>query len=405
MLNRSAAIATDKSDIHFLLRLEGDGNYKSYMRQGLWDRPYQKPQPIESANINEQLTTIMQAGHGKPPNVKNLRPTIEILRSKLSRALGPDCFTNIVIGVPLYLSIQSRNEIHTEMHNAGFRVLSTVRQPALASTLFNLHRPVVPGEDYTTFVVDYNRASLDLSVTPSANGASDVLAQQSFPNFGEDALDLQIASLMFNDTIEGRDWAPLSDLAWQIRLQRHRGFHNETDGREIRLHKSKPFDLEGIKDNQLRLKDLDFSAFTNPERLDFFRLVQAEDIEIAHFKGILYALDEFVNQHSYNAEPTARSAWMPRLTEKSNMLLSGDADNSGFQAFRKMLDASDIDWPLASQRESPVAGEVAAKGAAIEARAKMIPYDDAKRVRQCRDRLLEDDQQKSKVKLVVPHDL
>lgn len=375
------------------------------MRQDLWDRPYRKPGALEPVEFKERLTTVMQAGHGKPPTVKKLRPTIDQMKTKLSKALGPECFTNIVIGVPLHLSILSRNEIHSEMHDAGFRVLSTVRQPALASKLFSFHRPVRPNEEYTTLVVDYNRASLDLSVTPTANGASDVLAQQSFPNFGEDALDLKIASLMFNDTIEGRDWAPLSDLAWQIRRQRHRGFHNYTGEREIRLHKSKPFDLEGIIQNQLRLRDLDLSAFADPERLDLFQLVQANEIERAHFVGILTVLDDFVSQHSYNVDSTASSAWNARLSEKSNMLLSGDADKSGFQAFRKVLDDSDIDWPLASERESPNPEHVAAKGAAIEARAKMAPFDDQQRKRHCMERLMQDDNHSNKVKLVVPHDL
>ena len=375
------------------------------MRQNLWDRPYRKPRAMEPAKIREQLTTVMQAGHGKPPDVKKLRPAIDKLRAKLSKALGPDCFTNIVVGVPLHLSIRSRNEIHTEMHDAGFRVLSTIRQPALASKLFSFHRPLKPKDQYTTLVVDYNRASLDLSVTPTANGASDVLAQQSFPNFGEDALDLKIASLMFNETIEGRDWAPLGNLALQIRHQRHRGFHNETDGREIRLHKSKPFDLEGIKYNQLRLSDLDLSAFANPERLDLFKLIQAHEAEGAHYADILALLDEFVNQHSYNADYTTNSAWNPRLSEKSNMLLSGDADESGFQAFRKALDDSDIDWPLASEYDSPIPQHVSAKGAAIEARAKMIVVDGEKRTRQCAEKLLHDESRVQKVKLFVPHDL
>ena len=404
-INSSAAIATDKHETRFLLRIEGDSQYKSYMRQDLWDRPYRKPRAMEPAEISTQLTTVMQAAHGKPPSVKSLRPAIKKLKTKLAKALGRGRFVNIVIGVPLYLSIQSRNEIHTEMHNAGFHVLSTIRQPALASTLFSYYRTVMPEDLFTTLVVDYNRASLDLSVTPTAHGASDILAQQSYPNFGEDALDVKIASLMFNDTIEGREWAPLGNVAQQIRFYRHRAFDDKKDGREVRLHKSRQVFLEEIRQNQLRLADMDMSAFANPSRFDLAKLVQTSEIERQHYLAILTVIDDFVNQHSYNADYTMSSAWNPRLSEKSNMLLSGDADESGFQALRRVLGDSDVDWPLASEQESPIPGQVSARGAAIHAKTRVMPVEREKKKRMYAEKWLQDEEKRQAPKFMVPHDL
>ena len=375
------------------------------MRQDLWDGPYRNPQALEPAEINRQLTTVMQAAHREPPSVKKLRPAIKQLKAKIAKALGQKRLINIVVGVPLYLSVQSRNEIHTEMHNAGFRVLSTIRQPALATALFSFHRTGLPKDLFTTLVVDYNRASLDLSVTPTAYGASDILAQQSYPNLGEDALDLKIASLMFNDTIEGRDWAPLGNLAQQIRFPRHRAIDNKRDGREVRLRKSRQVFLEEIEQNQLRLGDLDMSAFTDPKRFDLAKLVQTSQIERKHYIAILTAIDDFVNQHSYNGDYTMSSAWNPRLTEKSNMLLSGDADESGFQALRRVLDDSDVDWPLATVQDSPIPGQVSARGAAIHAKTRVNPIEIEKKTKLRVEKWLQDEEQKQGVKALVPHDL
>ena len=291
------------------------------------------------------------------------------------------------------------------MHNAGFRVLKTIRQPALASALFGFHRAVMPKDLFTTLVVDYNRASLDLSVTPTAHGASDILAQQSYPNFGEDALDLKIASLMFNDTIEGRDWAPLGNLAQQIRFQRHRSFDDKKDGREVRLHKSRQIFLEEIRQNQLRLAEMDMSAFTDPSRFDLAKLVQTSELERKHYVDILTVIDDFVNQHSYNADYTMSSAWNPRLSEKSNMLLSGDADESGFQALRRALDNSDVDWPLASEQESPIPGQVSARGAAIHAKTRVMPVERERKASLYVEKVLQEEEKKQRVKLMLPHDL
>ena len=359
---------------------------------------------MEPAELSSQLVEVMQAAQGKPPGVSKIRPTIKAMQGKLARALGKDNF-NIVVGVPLHLSIGSRNEVHTELHKAGFRVLSTVRQPALASRLFSFHRQAMPKDLYTTLVVEYNRAALSLSITPTAHGASDLLASASFPQFGMDALDFKIASLMFNDTVDGRDWAPLGALSKQIRLLRNRAVDNETH-QEIRLQKSNPLD-EAINQRQqpMSLKNLDLSAFQDRLIFDQSKFAKANETERRHYMGILDVLDEFVNQHSYNTDFTMGSAWNPRLSEKSNMLLSGDADSSGFQAFRKILDDSDVDWPLAKEQESPEPREVAAKGAAIDARSRMQHDEDEKKKKQCLEKLLQDEDHRQKVKLVVPHDL
>ncbi len=389
------------------MQVEGDSLYKSYMRQDLWDRPYRKPQAMESAEINNQLTTVLQATHGKPPSVRKIRPAIEKLKTKLAKAFGENSFLNIVVGVPLFLNVQSRNEIHTEMHNAGFRVLSTIRQPALASTLFNFHHEKLPKDLFTSLVVDYNRASLDLSVTPTAYGASDVLAQQSYPNFGEDALDLKIASLILNDTVKGRQWAPLGDLARQIRLQRHRALDSKSNNnREIHLRKSKRLDSEGSSQDQSQWSDLDLSAFADSTTpIDLSRLARATEVEQTHYIGILNAIDDFVNQHSYSADYTMSSAWNPRLNEKSNMLLSGDADESGIQALRMVLDRSDVDWPLDSEKDSPIPRQVSARGAAIHAKMRVLSAKQDKSIKAYKEQWLQEEELKHQLTIMVPHDL
>ena len=335
----SAAIATDKHETRFILQIEGDSLYKSYMRQDLWERPYRRPRAIESAQIKHQLTTILQSTHGRPPSVKKLRPIIEDLKKKLAKALGQNSFLNIVIGVPLFLSVQTRNDIHTEMHEAGFQVLSTIRQPALASTLFSFGHAEMPNDTFTTLVVDYNRASLDLSITPSAYGASDMLAQKSHPELGEEALDLKIAGLVLNETIEA---VPLGTLAQQIHVQRHRSRESVTSGKEV---------------------------------------------EREHYKAVLDTIDDFVNQHSYSADYTMSSAWNPRLSETSNMLLTGDADEFGFEFLRSVLDQSDVEWPLDSEKNSSNPRQVSARGAAIHAKARVKGHTD------------------QQLRLMVPHDL
>ena len=398
-------MSTDKNETHFLLQVEGDDLYKSYMRQGLWDRPYRKPGAMESADINNQLTGILQAIHQKPPSITKIRPAIEQLKAKLSKAFGRSS-SNIVVGVPLSLSVQFRNEIHTEMHDAGFRVLSTIRQPALASTLFEFHHRNMPENLFTSLIVDYNRASLDLSVTPTAYGASDVLAQQSYPNFGEDALDLKIASLILNETVEGRQVAPLGDLAQQIRVRRHRALDSKTNGQEIHLRKSKRLESGGSDQDQLLWNDLNFSAFAESiPTIDRSRLARATEVEQEHYQGILRAIDDFVNQHSYNADSSMSSAWNPRLTEKSNMLLSGDADESGFQALRTVLDHSDVDWPLDSEKNSPNPRQVSARGAAIQAKKRVMAAEQENQIQTFAERWRQGEERKQQLKLMVPHDL
>ena len=398
-------MSTDKGETHFLLQVEGDSLYKSYMRQGLWDRPYREPGAMESAGINNGLTSILQATHGKPPIVTKIRPSLKQLKTKLDKGFGRSS-SNVVVGVPLSLSVQCRNEIHTEMHDAGFHVLSTIRQPALASTLFEFHHEEPREEFFTSFIVDYNRASLDLAVTPTAYGASDVLAQQTYPHLGEDALDLKIASLILNETVQGRQVAPLGDLAQQIRLRRHRALDSKTNSQEIRLRKSKRLELGEFDQNQSLWTGLDFAAFAESiPNIDFTRLARATEVERDHYMGILRAIDDFVNQHSYNADSSKTSVWSPRLTEKSNMLMSGDADESGFQALRMILDQSDVDWPLDSAKNSPNPRQVSARGAAVQARKRVMEAEQEKEKQTYTERWPRGQERKQQVKLMVPHDL
>lgn len=339
---------------------------------------------ISSAEVQSQMLSILQRIQGKPPAIRKLHNSFTTLKSKVDKALGKDT-ANVVVGLPVYLSTETREQVRLALEKAGFKVRSTIRQPALASTVFDFYRPAARRDfTYTVLVVEYNRASLDLAITPSAHGASDVLAHVSYPKCGEDALDLQVAGLLQNTstgthTIIGHSFTSPTTLAKEIRIQR-----------------------------SLATNATDFESRTN---LTHFHYHQISKIERQHHASMRSTLENFVQDYSTQLTYNTSVGYGALLTDDSHLMISGDASDASFEELRRSLLVSEVQWPLADTKDSPNPMKVAAKGAAIEARRRLVGEDletqaaaAAKALLEAKQKLLKE-KGKSKVVRSVPHDL
>lgn len=346
------------------------------MRRDLWDQPYRSLDWVTPSDFSLQLQGHLQCVQGKPPAVKELRQSFTLLRTKLGKALGKGTM-EVVVGLPVYVDTVTRQEILEELERADFTVLSMVRQPALASIVLDRYRPRnQDGSFYTLMAIDYNRASLDLAITPSAHGASDVLAHISHPELGEDAINLSVAQLVLDE---------------HMRL-------NATLQDQYSLPIAAAKDIR--KEFSLTNDPAEFKQRTSQDYIGYKNL---HDMERTHHAKIHKALENFVDKYGAQTGPASDLGVL--LNDDSLLMISGDASDGSFAGLRRKLEEHEVKWPLAGVKGAPTPMRVAAKGAAIEAKRRQLYNDledDTRLLEKAKERLLKVNDQR-RFEYMVPH--
>ncbi|KAI4219617.1 MAG: hypothetical protein L6R36_008197 [Xanthoria steineri] len=293
----SAAILDDRSRARPFALLNGDDFYQAYMRQGLWSGKPGKARKAQPERMHERAQQLLQPL--SPPGPIKLKSVLQQLKSHIVKEIGHDPF-NVVLGVPSSFQPKHRREIRkflTQHLGLDLTILTTARQPALATAAFDLHSY---SRETTVLVLDYNHASLDITLAVTVDFMTDIFAHISLPSLGEDFLLLKLASLAFRDSL-------VSDEA----LRSH--------AREITMHSVMAVDSNISSDN-----------YTS----------EMHAVESAHFDTAIKSMLDLVHQQTHTTEITGPN-WKPVLSDLSHILISGDASSRGFKKLREAIAAEE----------------------------------------------------------------
>ncbi|KAL9629021.1 MAG: hypothetical protein Q9204_005516, partial [Flavoplaca sp. TL-2023a] len=261
------------------------------------------------------------------PALTKVKPLLHELKSQILKHTCQDPF-NVVVGVPGSFQWKHRSEIRkflTHLLGPAATILATAGQPALATVTFDLHRF---REETTVLVVDYNYASLDLTVAETFNFMTDPFAHISLPLLGEDYLSLKLASLSSGD-ISAANYDILRSQA-----------------RNISLH---------------RMMEVD------PHTTSGDYTSEMHAVESKHFDTAISSMLQFLHQNTHRTLITG-SNYKPVLSELTHILISGDASSRGFQGLRRAIASEKtilvglLDPGLEANASSP--GWISADGAA-----------------------------------------
>lgn len=277
--------------------LNGDDFYQAYMRQGLWSGKPGKARNAQPERMHERGQQLLQPL--SPPGPIKLKSVLQQLESHIVKEIGHDPF-NVVLGVPVSFQPEHRREIRkflTQHLGLDLTILTTARQPALATAAFDLHSY---SRETAVVVVDYNHASLDITLAVTVDFMTDIFAHISIPSLGEDFLSLKLASLHSKDSVASDE--ALRSLA-----------------REITTHRVMALDSNTPSDN-----------YTS----------EMHAVESAHFDTAIQSILDHLHQHTHTTEITGLK-WKPVLSDLSYVLISGDASSRGFKKLRKAIAAEE----------------------------------------------------------------
>ncbi|CAL8584948.1 hypothetical protein XPA_010531 [Xanthoria parietina] len=185
------------------------------MRQGLWSGKPGKARNAQPERMHERGQQLLQPL--SPPGPIKLKSVLQQLESHIVKEIGHDPF-NVVLGVPVSFQPEHRREIRkflTQHLGLDLTILTTARQPALATAAFDLHSY---SRETAVVVVDYNHASLDITLAVTVDFMTDIFAHISIPSLGEDFLSLKLASLHSKDSVASDE--ALRSLAREITTHR-----------------------------------------------------------------------------------------------------------------------------------------------------------------------------------------
>lgn len=321
------------------------------MRQDLWDAASSSKVPsFNTSDLTTHLPALLRSAYGNVPAAKKLHSSFKLLRTRASKALGRETI-HVVVGVPVYISSKARKDLRAELEAVGFQVLATARQPALATETFGFHTTLeIKKQEYTALNIDYNHASLDITLVTTEQGATDIVAHESHVELGEDALNTRIASLAFSNELGRSDQAPLSSFASQIQLQRKRS----------------------PAAGKLDLAALDHSSLKKVKGADVEKLNESDSVEQQHATNVVALLERFVLEHTY--ETAGQQPWKPLRSDLTSILIAGDGSVRSLDALRKALAGSSLARlnDLGARPDAVSAIEVGATGAALNGNERMI---------------------------------
>ncbi|KAL8983781.1 MAG: hypothetical protein Q9205_002068 [Flavoplaca limonia] len=289
--NITAAILDGHGGVRPLATIIGNDPYQAYIHQGLWS----------------EMSAVLQ--------------------SQLLKHIGQDPF-NVVLGVSGSFQSKHRSEIRSFISQhlgLDVTILASTGQPALATVTFDLHDL---SRETTVLVVDYNHASLDITLAVTVQFMTHTVAHVSLPLLGEDFLSLKLAARSSND-IKATDYDTLRSHARAI--------------------------------SQRRMTEVDSTASGD----NFTSENQA--IESTHFNSAIENMLELISRNTHTVEITGPN-WKPVLSDLSHILISGDASRHGFKRLRqaiaaeKSLLAGLLDLGL--EAYAPPPGWISAQGAA-----------------------------------------
>ncbi|KAL9032484.1 MAG: hypothetical protein Q9180_006472, partial [Flavoplaca navasiana] len=233
-----------------------------------------------------------------PPVLANLEHLLQDMKSQILKEIGQVPF-NVVLGVPVSFQPEHRSEFRTFISRhlgLDITILASTSQPALATVTFDLHDL---SRETTVLVVDYNHASLDITLAVTVDFMTHIVANVSLPSLGEDFLFLKLAARSSNN-IKATGYDTLRSHARAI-LQRG----------------MTKVDSTASGDN-----------YTS----------ENQAIESTHFHSAVNNMLELVSRNTHTVEITGPN-WKPVLSDLSHILISGDASRRGFKRLRQAIAA------------------------------------------------------------------
>ncbi|KAL8891307.1 MAG: hypothetical protein Q9215_001630 [Flavoplaca cf. flavocitrina] len=322
LISRTAAILDGHGGVRPLATIIGNDPYQAYIRQGLWS---EMSAVLQSGKLDDHAQQLLEPH--SPPTLTKIQPLLHELKSQLLKHIGQDPF-NVVLGVSGSFQSKHRSEIRSFISQhlgLDVTILASTGQPALATVTFDLHDL---SRETTVLVVDYNHASLDITLAVTVQFMTHTVAHVSLPLLGEDFLSLKLAARSSND-IKATDYDTLRSHARAI--------------------------------SQRRMTEVDSTASGD----NFTSENQA--IESTHFNSAIENMLELISRNTHTVEITGPN-WKPVLSDLSHILISGDASRRGFKRLRqaiaaeKSLLAGLLDLGL--EAYAPPPGWISAQGAA-----------------------------------------
>ncbi|KAI4153060.1 MAG: hypothetical protein L6R39_001681 [Caloplaca ligustica] len=270
------------------------------MRQDLWSENASETSQIQPRALHQQAQQILRPS--PQPSIAHSEVIFKHVKSEIINTIGRDPFT-VVIGVPIYFRTDQRRQLRAfvsqHLDDMDVHILATVRQPALATTTFHFHVGESKSKEFALLNVDYNHASLDITLAVTQMGMTDIVEHTSLPLLGEDSLNLNLASLSYDDA----DKVP-------------------SDRRALRSR------AEQVKRRRIASSS---NASAN--------ITDTSIVESTFFGAIANSLESFLGQHTHAAgyAPRRDEEWKPHVDELSHILVAGDASSRGFQGLRKAI--------------------------------------------------------------------
>ena len=309
------------------------------MRQDLWSETDKNPELSEAHISRVDAQSLLQ--ESIPKNVSTILPLLKQIKSRITEKLGQKP-TNIVVGVPMYLSKKYRRELRAAVWalDLDLFVLATSRQASLSTTFSDFHTGSLWAQEQTVLTVEYNCASLNIAIATTTHGGGiDILGHTSWPFFGQDFLLLKLASLSFDRPLARAKYWALRQRATSIREERQ-----------------------------------------NTLEAHFISDEESLVVESAHFEGVIDKLVSLIKEHTFTGDVSQENRpWKPTWDDLSHILISGDATAQGFTSLQKAI-ANDTRLQklvsLGLREDATAPAWVNAVGAAKNARARQFEdYD------------------------------
>lgn len=322
------------------------------MRQNLYNHSQQSLFQIPNAQIHPETQSLFRNNleYHRTVSRGQLKAIFKRLKDDLIKAIGECAMTmSVTVSVPLGMSTSSREKMRQTLEASGFRVESALTQPLLAARVragASTGRKLSSRIRSTFLVVDYNRASLDVAIVHVSETSSGILAEASFPFLGQDALDLRIAAIMLKEGAQSDSEEVIFKGARLLEMFSPRQLRNIAS----RFKTSKLFQTRtGISESVF---------LTSCGVQEHFYMDQSAAIQV------------FVSKHA--STPKRGHKKSRPLLASSNLIVTGDADSGSLEILKSYLTGARSIAGTVFDRP-PEDSSVAARGAALAARADMAP--------------------------------
>lgn len=306
------------------LQFEGDMPYKSFMRQGVWNRTIdgrgsedEEWALVDIMNANEDMVqpSSLRSIYGTPATRSELTQTLVHLHENISKVLKTPV-DGIAVGYPAHLPEKSREFLRGQLHlHVPSIPGTTAPRPWLIASESDL---ADGGEEPNILFLDMSAASLEMAIIEIWSGVADVSAYAARPDLGEDAIALGMINLVAED-FSPQQLGGVDFLSLKTQLQRS---WERWDG-----------SMEAFV---LNTSSLPFDHTHLPQ----ISSIALRDFEDHHFAKIQRSLEDFLIKNEYIYDPYDGSAHHVLRSKLVGIMLVGDASEKRFAAMEDVLSRS-----------------------------------------------------------------